>query len=187
MLFGTDGVRRLESWDVKQTVDFLVAKRRELSGGKNSFTDYQPSKLAVQLQTEAELFARPKRKIPEFPMRRWTFSMEMNAVVLTANAVVATGGLRQVRPQRFGEILPFAQWVLVALERKTGGELWRKELPSEPLSGGLSVNRDGNLIVMLRNGGVVCVGAEGRSSGVGNMKRRKDLAQNASAGITTKP
>lgn len=162
MLFGTDGVKTLECWDVKKTVEFLGAKRREFSGQKTSFTDYGSAALAEltgRLQTDVMMSARKGRIVPDFPMRQWRFSMEMNAVALTANAVVLTGGIRQQKKQTLlGELLPFAQWLLVALDRRTGSELWREELPSEPLSGGLSVNRDGNLIVMLRDGGVVCVG-----------------------------
>jgi hypothetical protein len=162
MLFGTDGVKTLESWDVKKTVEFLGTKRRELSGRKTSFTDYGSAALADltgRLQTDAMVSARKERIVPDFPMRQWTFRMEMNAVALTANAVVLTGGIRQQKNRTLlGELLPFARWLLVALDRNTGSELWREELPSEPLSGGLSVNRDGNLIVMLRDGGVVCLG-----------------------------
>jgi hypothetical protein len=44
----------------------------------------------------------------------------------------------------------------------SGAELWKVDLPGEPVMDGLCIARDGSVIVQLLDGGVVCY--EGRQS-----------------------
>ncbi|MBI5725899.1 MAG: PQQ-binding-like beta-propeller repeat protein [Planctomycetes bacterium] len=139
-----------------------AAKRQEKAGQKTGFADFRDLReLTYPVQGRSEGTGREK-KAPEFPMRRWSLNRETNAVALAANAVVVAGGIRKDIGRRAGylEIVPFAKWEVAALDRNDGKILWQLDLPSEPLTGGLSLDNDGNIIVMLRDGGVVCVGAK---------------------------
>jgi len=51
-------------------------------------------------------------------------------------------------------------WAVVMLDPKNGEVIWRADLPSRPLTGGLLVDRDGQIVVVLENGKVVCFGRE---------------------------
>lgn len=51
-------------------------------------------------------------------------------------------------------------WAVVTLDPKDGNVVWHAALPSRPLSGGLLVDRDGQIIVVLENGKVMCFGKE---------------------------
>ncbi len=50
-------------------------------------------------------------------------------------------------------------WSLLGQSRTDGATLWEQPLPSEPVRDGLCIQRDGRIIVPLRNGGVACYGA----------------------------
>ncbi len=49
-------------------------------------------------------------------------------------------------------------YLVSALSLKDGQPIWTQELPGEPVSWGLAVDRDGRVIVTLRDGRVVCYG-----------------------------
>jgi outer membrane protein assembly factor BamB len=79
----------------------------------------------------------------------------------------APGRLLATRPalQRPALQRPAAQggasrWAVVMLDPKDGEVLWREALPSRPLTGGLLVDRDGQVIVVLENGKVISFGRE---------------------------
>ncbi len=48
---------------------------------------------------------------------------------------------------------------IVALSLKDGGILWSQPLPSSPVPWGLAVDRNGNVVVSLENGQVLCFGS----------------------------
>jgi len=73
------------------------------------------------------------------------------AVVVAANAVVAACEL----PAR-GDQDP--RWVLTALASEDGRTMWQQQLPAEPLLNGLIVDRNGRVLVALKDGRVVCFG-----------------------------
>ncbi len=60
--------------------------------------------------------------------------------------------------QRKGD--PAPQWVVCALDKDSGNKLWEKPLPSEPLYSSLLIDRDGRVIVVLKNGRMICYGAK---------------------------
>ena len=51
-------------------------------------------------------------------------------------------------------------WSVCAIDTDKGGTFWEEPLPSEPLVNGLLIDRFGRVIVMLKNGGVVCHGSK---------------------------
>jgi outer membrane protein assembly factor BamB len=51
-------------------------------------------------------------------------------------------------------------WAVVLLDPKDGKVLWRDNLPSRPFSGGLLIDRDGQIVVVLENGQIICFGKE---------------------------
>lgn len=75
---------------------------------------------------------------------------EAVAMVVCPNAIVAAVQQQhKFRSQR--------QWFVAALDKQTGRELWRQELPSIPLPDGLLVDGNGKVVVCLTNGSVVCL------------------------------
>jgi len=48
---------------------------------------------------------------------------------------------------------------IVAISLKDGGVLWSQPVPSSPVPWGLAVDRNGNVIVSLKNGQVLCFGS----------------------------
>jgi outer membrane protein assembly factor BamB len=51
-------------------------------------------------------------------------------------------------------------WTLAARDRARGEDLWTQALPAEPVRWGIAVDRDGRIIVTLRDGRVLCYGAD---------------------------
>lgn len=160
MVVTTDGMKTLECWDTAKTSEFLRATRLQKAPTKTSFADYDAQGMALHLQADPEV--KRNAAPPEFPMRQWSLKVETNAAALGDNAVVVTQGLRKDlgKAPRFLEIAPFTSWSVVALDRKDGREIWRQPIPSEPLCGSVSIDRNGSAIVMLRDGGVMCIGAQ---------------------------
>ncbi|MEO2013076.1 MAG: hypothetical protein ABGZ53_01760, partial [Fuerstiella sp.] len=70
---------------------------------------------------------------------------------MAKNAVVAVA-----RYQVINRAVP--QYFLTALRADNGQQMFQVELPDEPLPGGLIVDRNGNVIVALLDGGVACFG-----------------------------
>ena len=76
---------------------------------------------------------------------------EAISIVLANNAVITVA-----RYQNINRAVP--QFFLTGMNPQNGGELFQIEIPGEPLPGGLSVDRDGKMLVSLLNGSVVCFG-----------------------------
>jgi len=75
------------------------------------------------------------------------------ALTVTPNAVLAICEMPQARDRN-------SRWILCALDIDDGSMLWERTLPEVALPGGLSVDRDGRIIVVLADGRVVCYGDE---------------------------
>ena len=75
---------------------------------------------------------------------------EFSAAALTANALVAV----QSVPAKGKNSLP--TWKLAAFDRKNGVPLWAVPLPCEPVFNGICVDRDGHILVVLRDGSMLC-------------------------------
>lgn len=88
---------------------------------------------------------RQLRATSQWPVvRRQVFALAVarNAVLMT------TRGLNPAGP-----------CYVIAMEKASGREMWRVELPAEPRLGSLSVNRDGHVLVSLIDGSIVCIGS----------------------------
>ena len=91
----------------------------------------------------------PKESKPGQPQAMWqsTLVRDIAAMAVTKNAILASG----VRGDDKGGFL------LAALNVQSGEPLWTEELPAAPASWCLAVDRDGRVLVSLRDGRVVCV------------------------------
>ncbi len=79
---------------------------------------------------------------------------EAVSLAVCPNAVVAV-----VQYQQKFRAQP--QWFVVAFNTENGSTLWRQEIRAEPLPGGLLVDRDGQVVVTMVNGTVLCLGGKG--------------------------
>ena len=154
------------AWDDKSFV--YVNGRRS----KIRCCDLKEVEKAFGKRREAEA-AIKKRWVADLPWMLDTVSLTVarNAVV----AVCETAGAQPAAPNpaapkrpaaaRAALRRPVAQsgasnWSVVVLDPKDGEVLWRSDLPSRPFTGGLLVDRDGQIVVVLENGKVVCFGKE---------------------------
>lgn len=79
---------------------------------------------------------------------------EAVSLAVAPNAVVAVVQFQQ-------QFRSQPQWYVVAFDKTNGQTFWRQELNSEPLPGGLLVDRDGQVVLTLLNGSIVCLGQRG--------------------------
>lgn len=89
------------------------------------------------------------------PPREWVADAlsgkDTVALVLTPNAVLSV-----CEVPRFRSLYP--RWALCALDPDDGSLLWQHDLPSNGSHGGLLVDRDGRIIIVDQEGGLVCYG-----------------------------
>jgi outer membrane protein assembly factor BamB len=71
------------------------------------------------------------------------------SMVLTPNAVIAV-----VQQQQKNRAQP--QWYVAAFDKDKGRQLWRQEINGKPLPDGLLVDRDGQVIVTMLDGSLIC-------------------------------
>jgi outer membrane protein assembly factor BamB len=76
------------------------------------------------------------------------------SLAVAPNAVVAV-----VQQQHKFRAQP--QWYVAAFDKSEGRKLWQQELAGKPLPEGLLVDRDGQIVVTMLDGSVVCFGGEG--------------------------
>jgi len=96
---------------------------------------------------------RKKNETYQEPQKVWSVqSGWCIASVLCANAVVAAHGL----PSASGKPPDISTYAVTAYDRNTGAQLWQAPLPEQPLMDGLSIARDGSVLVRLLNGRVLC-------------------------------
>ncbi len=98
--------------------------------------------------------------------------MLINAVVLSSDAVIFahaseykshTGWPWPKSLEQAQETQYFIKgWKLTGCDRKTGEEIWSIDLPSEPMLNGVAIAKDGSVIVVLRDGGIVACGNDGQ-------------------------
>ncbi len=78
--------------------------------------------------------------------------------VLTADCIVTVHAELDSPPGRWSALPERTGWYLSALERTDGAERWRVDLPAKPLKGGLSVDRNGNILIVFDDASVACYG-----------------------------
>ena len=89
---------------------------------------------------------------PAEPLWRREVFVKNFGIVAAANAAVVTG-LENVP---YGDP---ARASVTALDLSDGRPLWKRPLPAPPVPWGLAVDRDGRVLVSLRDGRVLCLGA----------------------------
>ena len=125
-------------WDSKQTCEWIA-------GVRTAHPDV--------FKTVFSKTVEPKQA-GEGPAPRWAgMAHDLNAMALAADAVVVAEAEKWD-----GKAQRFTGWRVTALDRSSGQELWGVPLPSEPLIGGLCVNRQGQVLVTMTDGSLACVG-----------------------------
>ncbi len=83
----------------------------------------------------------------------------IRAAVLAENAAVAAHIEPGIRKSH-GDPVPPSKYRLTAFNRDSGDVIWEVELPSEPIVDGVSIARNGSVLVRLLDGGLVSVGGK---------------------------
>lgn len=91
--------------------------------------------------------ADPKKKAVW--RRKWFTTSD--AIVVARNAVIVAGQMPDVTQDR--KVVP----AILALNLKDGNVLWSHRLPARAVAWGVAVNRDGNVLVSLGSGEVMCL------------------------------
>jgi len=139
--------RTLECWDV-------AVLRTRIDELKKAYVPPTKSHIRPRIVNAGQ-----RRQLPDHPMRTWRAEkLEMYAFALSADAVVVLCGDGD-RTQYVA--VPSQTWSVKSLDRNTGSPLWEQELPGAPLLNGLCITRNGNVIVTLVDGRVLCFGAAG--------------------------
>jgi outer membrane protein assembly factor BamB len=76
-------------------------------------------------------------------------------MVLASNAVVITGAWDNTWPGT-----EWRNWRAIAVSRADRATLWEVRLPMEPAWSGMSVTRDGDVLIPLLDGRLVCIGGD---------------------------
>ena len=82
--------------------------------------------------------------------------LRVNGLVLTPQTVLLAEGGKAVK----GSGDQSRGWQLSALSLADGKPRWQTPVPSEPVTNAMSVDRDGRILLGLRNGNVVCYGVK---------------------------
>ena len=94
------------------------------------------------------------------PIGVWqnTTLRDPRALAICRNAVVAAGEMGRVNPQEEdGETKP--THAVLALDPSDGKPIWSQPLPAAPAPWGLAISRNGDVIITLVDGRVVCFGS----------------------------
>ena len=100
-------------------------------------------------------------------LTRWQSNMngaekfETVSIAVAENAVVAVVRMQQ-------KVRAHPQWYVVVLDAATSKTLYQQELPEAPLPGGLSIDREGQVLVAGLSGKLLCLGAVPAGSGPAN-------------------
>ncbi len=98
--------------------------------------------------------------------------IEVAALAVTQNALVVARATRG----RYGNTRTSWPWTLTYMDKSTQAVLWETPLPCEPQWQGLTVNRNGSVIVTLITGEIVCYGDELVSVSAGGPAHRAAVA-----------
>ena len=141
----------LECWDANRIIAWTCdpAKRVDLTQAKKKL----PPGRSLSFPTKG--IELDKKSAQE--ARLWgPISLCVNSLILTPQAVLLTEGGES---KKGGNDQP-RKWQLSALSLADGKPLWQIPLPVEPLTSVMSVDRDGRILLGLRNGDVVCYGVK---------------------------
>ncbi|MBI5724233.1 MAG: PQQ-binding-like beta-propeller repeat protein [Planctomycetes bacterium] len=143
---GNNGL--LTGWSVPKLTGFL-----DETIDKGGGIRVEPPQLASPLKLVTRPTSAPASAAAPLPMLCWgPINQEFSATALAANALLAT----QSTSAKDKNAPP--AWQLVALNRGSGEQIWAVPLSCEPIFNGLCVDRDGQIIVALRDGSLACYG-----------------------------
>lgn len=161
----------IESWDAPTTLEYL----------RTITNEYKPVKKSKVGKPSLEPLETAKKiTSSDYPMKRWgslpvtsdAMAMGNNAIVVvnqktgTDGKVIEAGtgnkGKTKVKKEKGGmptvKELPQGEWFITAFSRTDGKQLWDIKLPSEPIDGGLCLDRNGNAVVSFLDGTVKLFG-----------------------------
>jgi outer membrane protein assembly factor BamB len=134
----TSRYSQLVCWDTPKMKDLFDRRRQQALSLNQERAGMQKRRSAQQR------FQRHAHQAKRWgPKNRDTL-----AIAVAANAVLTAG-------ERPGDA---NGWAVYAFEKKTGDEMWRCELPAQPLLNGLAVDRKGRVLLALVDGSIVCFG-----------------------------
>jgi len=148
------GYNNLECLDVSKMVAFLNSQTPDPDKGT-------PKGLTKIDKLRSFLSALPDAKTNKVsPYRQWVTPTSLYGMALTSNAVLMAHG--DMKKSDRTSPASVQNWRLSAVNRADGKILWSCALSAEPTFSSVSVDREGNAIVALRNGAIVSAGAGGK-------------------------
>jgi hypothetical protein len=130
-----------------------------------------------------------------WPASNWNRSdINISAVAIAANALVATYAKTATTVGTFGggqtiAVPEATDWYVGVLRKSDGQTIWETQLPDvgtnlkgEPLFEGLAIDRNGYIIVVQRNGNVLCYGG-----GVVSVAQRETMEPHYVASVNPAP
>lgn len=94
---------------------------------------------------------------PELDVSAMAFAADALLVAHGTGGVDLSDGRSGYDLSERSALATYEAWVLSAYARGSGEEIWRTELPDEPIPNGIAIAADGSVLVMLRDGGLVCI------------------------------
>lgn len=129
-----------------------VVGRAKSATGKGNLTRDDLTKTPDWRRRQLPRDLEDKERKASEVMRQWgPLPLDVNSLVMTPSSVVVAWG---VKNPRVGG--PPVNWFLGALKLDDGATLWQTPLPAEPVTGAMTVDRDGRILLALRDGRVVC-------------------------------
>jgi hypothetical protein len=144
----------VDRWQKEYTVpDSLSATGDEEAADRDAA---KPSKSDERASIVAEI--RSHKFTLDMQQATWRLNdTDVNAIVLCTNAALAVVGERLNRG-RSSNHPGFSGWKITAFQRADGEELWSIPLPGEPVFNGLAPASDGQWVLAMRDGSLVCIG-----------------------------
>ncbi len=143
-----------ESWDTeaKRAPESDDSAQIDVDPDVNSNSFRARRALQAALQAEIQNF-KPSLDMAQASWR--IDEADINALVLTANAVLAAHGDRSFARSR-GPV-EFQGWKLTAFSRDAGEPLWSLDLPGEPVFNGLAPAAGGSWLLSLKDGSLLAI------------------------------
>jgi len=169
--------RIMPAWDERHLLAFPQSTQQKRGEHREDLICRDMAKTLAELAEKGKMERKPGQRTP-FPMiaglnpnrakderfkadaQVWTKEYPfIRAAVLADNAAVAASIVPGVRKSHSDPVPPSKQ-LLTAFNRDNGNVIWQVELPGEPIVDGVSIARDGSVLVRLLDGGLVSVGAK---------------------------
>lgn len=141
------GTTRLEKWNTSRMLDTCDALRAVFPA--SSFANWQTMNIGSDWHNVTWGKTNPTPLATSWILP----NAEINAIALARNAIVVTQAKNTAAPQANWT------WWLSILSRSSPTVTWEVQLPGIPLQDGLSIARDGTILVAFKNGDVYGYGS----------------------------